>query len=93
MRVALTVLAVVLALLAVSDMLKPLRLEGADTGLVFLGRRLTGPAGVTAGVASSGIWSAAHCTADSEPGFFATSWLTKSALVIVMFGPPTLLAY
>jgi hypothetical protein len=49
--IALTVLAVVLALLAVSDMLKPLRLEGADTGLVFLGRRLTGPAGVTAGMA------------------------------------------
>jgi hypothetical protein len=35
---ALTVLAVVLALLAVSDVLKPLRLEGAETGLVFLGR-------------------------------------------------------
>jgi hypothetical protein len=48
---ALTVLAVVLALLAVSDFLKPFRLEGADTGLVFLGRRLTGPAGSVAGLA------------------------------------------
>jgi hypothetical protein len=37
---ALTLLAVALVLLAVSDLLKPLRLEGADTGLVFLGRRL-----------------------------------------------------
>ena len=36
----LTLLAVVLVLLAVADSLKPLRLEGADTGLVFLGRRL-----------------------------------------------------
>ena len=47
---ALTVIAVVLAVLAISDVLKPLRLEGADTGLVFLGRRLTGSAGATAGV-------------------------------------------
>jgi hypothetical protein len=35
-----TLLAVILVLLAVSDLLKPLRLEGADTGLVLLGRRL-----------------------------------------------------
>ena len=62
---ALTVLAVVLAALAVSDVLKPLRLEGADTGLVFLGRRLTGPAGAMAGVLvgvflafyAAGVWS------------------------------------
>ena len=48
---ALTLLAIVLALLAVTDVLKPLRLEGADTGLVFLGRRITGPASAVAGVA------------------------------------------
>ena len=42
-------MAVVLALLAVSDLLKPLRLEGADTGFVFLGRRLTGEAAAVAG--------------------------------------------
>jgi hypothetical protein len=61
---ALTVIAVVLALLAVSDFLKPLRLEGSDTGLVFLGRRLTGSAGATAGVIvgaflatyAAGVW-------------------------------------
>lgn len=61
---ALTVLAVVLAALAVSDVLKPLRLEGADTGLVFLGRRLTGSAGAIAGVLvgvflgfyAAGVW-------------------------------------
>jgi hypothetical protein len=61
---ALTLLAVVLALLAVSDFLKPLRLEGADTGLVFLGRRLTGTPGVVAGLAvgaylaiyAAGVW-------------------------------------
>jgi hypothetical protein len=62
--IALTVLAVVLAALAVSDVLKPLRLEGADTGLVFLGRRLTGSAGASAGVCvgvflafyAAGVW-------------------------------------
>jgi hypothetical protein len=61
---ALTMLAVVLGLLAVSDFLKPLRLEGGDTGLVFLGRRLTGTAGVVAGLGvgtylaiyASGVW-------------------------------------
>ena len=61
----LTILAVVLAVLAISDVLKPLRLEGADTGLVFLGRRLTGPAGAVAGVVvgaflaiyAAGVWS------------------------------------
>lgn len=61
---ALTLLAVVLALLAVSDFLKPLRLEGADTGLVFLGRRLTGTAGLVAGLGvgtylaiyAAGVW-------------------------------------
>ena len=60
----LTVMAVVLTLLAVTDFLKPLRLEGSDTGLVFLGRRLTGSAGATAGVMvgvvlatyAAGVW-------------------------------------
>ena len=60
----LTVLAVVLALLAVTDLLKPLRLEGADTGLVFLGRRLDSAASAVMGplvsvfllVYAAGIW-------------------------------------
>ena len=62
--IALTGLAVVLALLAISDFLKPLRLEGSDTGLVFLGRRLSGSTGVVAGVVvgvflatyAAGVW-------------------------------------
>lgn len=61
---ALTALAIVLALLAVSDFLKPLRLEGADTGLVVLGRRLVGrDAGIAGAVAGTflalyalGVW-------------------------------------
>ena len=60
----LTVLAVVLALLAVTDLLKPLRLEGADTGLVFLGRRLDSATSAVVGplvsvfllVYAAGIW-------------------------------------
>jgi hypothetical protein len=60
----LTVLAVVLALLAVADLLKPLRLEGADTGLVFLGRRLDSASSAVVGplvsvflfVYAAGIW-------------------------------------
>jgi len=60
----LTLLAVVLVLLAVTDLLKPLRLEGADTGLVFLGRRLDSPTSAVVGplvsifllVYAAGIW-------------------------------------
>jgi hypothetical protein len=61
---ALTVLAVVLTLLAVSDVAKPLGLEGADTGLVVFGRRLTGAASAVAGLVvgaylaiyAAGVW-------------------------------------
>jgi len=38
----LTVLAILLALAAIQDLLKPLHLEGPTTGLVFLGTRLNG---------------------------------------------------
>ena len=39
---ALTVLAILFAILAVTDILKPFHLEGPTTGLVFFGKRLTG---------------------------------------------------
>ena len=55
----LTGLAIVLAVLAVTDLLKPLRLEGADTGLVFFGKRLTGNAGAVAG-AGVGLFLATY---------------------------------
>jgi hypothetical protein len=38
----LTTMAILLALLAITDILKPFHLEGATTGLVFFGRRLSG---------------------------------------------------
>lgn len=38
----LTMLAVLFAILAISDLLKPFHLEGPDTGLVFFGTRLSG---------------------------------------------------
>jgi len=38
----LTVLAILFALAAIQDILKPLHLEGPTTGLVFLGTRLSG---------------------------------------------------
>jgi hypothetical protein len=46
---ALTVAAVLFALLAVSNLLKPLQLGGAQTGFVFFGARLSGPANTIAG--------------------------------------------
>ena len=39
---ALTILAILFAILAVSNVLKPLHLEGSTTGLVFFGKRLSG---------------------------------------------------
>jgi hypothetical protein len=39
---ALTILAILFAILAMSDILKPLHLEGPTTGLVFFGKRLSG---------------------------------------------------
>ncbi len=45
----LTVLAVLLVLLAIADVLKPFRLEGPTTGLVFFGTRLSGTANAILG--------------------------------------------
>jgi hypothetical protein len=61
---ALTTFAVLFAVLAVSNLLKPLQLGGAQTGFVLLGRRLSGSANAVAGplfgafllVYAAGIW-------------------------------------
>ncbi|HZC45289.1 MAG TPA: hypothetical protein VE243_02375 [Candidatus Acidoferrum sp.] len=61
---ALTTLAILFAILAVSDILKPLHLEGPTTGLVFFGRRLSGTPNAILGpilgifllVYAAGIW-------------------------------------
>lgn len=44
--ILLTVLAILFALAAIQDILKPLHLEGPTTGLVFLGTRLSGSGNV-----------------------------------------------
>ena len=61
---ALTTLAILFAILALTDILKPFHLEGATTGLVFLGKRLSGtpdailgPAlGIILLIYAAGIW-------------------------------------
>lgn len=61
----LTTFAVLFALLAGSNLLKPLQLGGAQTGFVFFGERLTGTANTIAGplfglfllVYALGIWN------------------------------------
>ena len=61
---ALTVLAILFAILAVSDILKPLHLEGPTTGLVFFGKRLSGAPDAILGpilgiillIYAAGIW-------------------------------------
>ncbi len=61
---ALTIFAVLFALVAISNLLKPFHLEGADTGFVFFGQRLSGTANAIVGplfglyllVYAFGIW-------------------------------------
>src|SRR5258708_15611605 len=60
----LTTLAVLFVILGVTDILKPFHLEGATTGLVFFGQRLSGTADAILGPAlgiilliyAAGIW-------------------------------------
>jgi hypothetical protein len=60
----LTILAILFAILALSDILKPLHLEGATTGLVFFGKRLSGTPNAILGpllgifllIYAAGIW-------------------------------------
>jgi hypothetical protein len=62
---ALTILAILFTLAAISDILKPLHLEGPTTGLVFLGRRLSGTPNAVLGpllgvfllIYAAGIWN------------------------------------
>ena len=60
----LTTLAILFAILALTDILKPLHLEGPTTGLVFLGKRLSGTLDAILGpllgiillIYAAGIW-------------------------------------
>src|SRR5208282_2660615 len=62
--VALTTLAILFAILALTDILKPLHLEGPTTGLVFFGKRLSGKPdailgpllGIVLIIYAAGIW-------------------------------------
>jgi len=45
----LTTIAILFVVLAVTDVMKPFRLEGSDTGFVFLGTRLAGVADAIVG--------------------------------------------
>ena len=60
----LTTIAILFAILAITDILKPLKLEGPTTGLVFFGTRQTGTANLILGplmglillIYAAGIW-------------------------------------
>src|SRR5260370_10625865 len=62
---ALTILAILFALAAISDSCTPFHLEGPTTGLVFLGRRLSGTPNAVLGpllgifllIYAAGIWN------------------------------------
>jgi tryptophan-rich sensory protein len=60
----LTTIAILFAILAISDIMKPFKLEGPTTGLVFFGTRQTGTANAVLGpllglillIYAAGIW-------------------------------------
>jgi hypothetical protein len=92
---ALTVAAVLFTVLAVSNLLKPLQL-GAQTGFVFLGRRLTGTPNAIMGplfglyllVYAAGIWNMRRWALPMGVGYAAYVVLNLALFNVRMPQPP-----
>src|SRR5277367_6785041 len=90
----LTILAILFAILALSDILKPLRLEGAATGLVFFGRRLSGVPNAILGpllgifllVYAAGIWRMRRYAI--ALGFAYAIYVTLNLVLFFVRNPP-----
>jgi len=91
---ALTVLAILFAILAVSDILKPLHLEGPTTGLVFLGKRLSGAANAIMGpmlgifllTYAAGIWRMRSYALTC--GYAYAAYVTLNLVLFSVRNPP-----
>ena len=89
----LRVFAVLFALLAVSNLLKPFRLFGDQTGFVLFGHRLTGTANAIAGplfglyllVYAAGIWRARRYALPMAYAYAA--YVVANLVLFNVFGP------
>ncbi|MEA2649352.1 MAG: hypothetical protein QOG61_1787 [Candidatus Binataceae bacterium] len=90
----LTTLAVLFGILGVTDILKPLHLEGATTGLVFFGQRLSGTANAIVGPAlgiillyyAAGIWRMRRYAL--YLGYAYAAYVTINLVLYQMRNPP-----
>jgi hypothetical protein len=91
---ALTILAILFAILAVTDILKPLHLEGPTTGLVFFGKRLSGVPDAILGpimgiillTYAAGIWRMRRYAL--YLGFAYAIYVTINLIVFTATNPP-----
>jgi hypothetical protein len=90
----LTALAVLFGILGVTDILKPLHLEGATTGLVFFGQRLSGTADAIMGPVlgiillyyAAGIWRMRRYAL--YLGFAYAIYVTINLVLFTVRNPP-----
>ena len=90
----LTTLAVLFGILGVTDILKPFHLEGATTGLVFFGQRLSGAADAILGPAlgiivlyyAAGIWRMRRYAL--YLGFAYAVYVTINLVLFTVRNPP-----
>jgi hypothetical protein len=90
----LTTLAVLFGILGVTNILKPFHLEGATTGLVFFGQRLSGTADAILGPAlgiilliyAAGIWRMRRYAL--YLGFVYAMYVTLNLVLFQMRNPP-----
>jgi hypothetical protein len=91
---SLTILAILFAILALTDILKPFHLEGPTTGLVFLGRRLSGTPdailgpvlGVILLIYAAGIWRIRRYAL--YLGFIYAIYVTVNLALYTVRNPP-----
>jgi hypothetical protein len=90
----LTTLAILFAILAVEDVLKPFHLEGPTTGLVFFGRRLSGTPNAILGpllgiillIYAAGIWRMRRYALSF--GYAYAIYVTINLIIFTATNPP-----
>lgn len=90
----LTTIAILFAILAITDILKPLKLEGPTTGLVFFGTRQTGMANAILGPImglillfyAAGIWRMRRYA--MVLGWIYAAYVTVNLVLYTQLNPP-----
>ena len=89
----LTVLAILFAIMAVSNLLKPFQIGGAQTGFVFLGHRLSGAGnsiigplfGLYLAVYAAGIWRRKRYALPMAYGYAV--YVVLNLVLFTIYGP------